>query len=285
MTKVTAAPAELNLDTKTVDGFGDEWSRFDQSGLSTSEREAIFEAYFRIVPAGVLHAGARVADFGVGSGRWAISVAPRVASLICVDASAEALAVAQRNLASFPNCIFHNSSLDEVAIEEASLDFAYSLGVLHHIPDTAAAMESCVRRLKPGAPFLVYLYYRFDNQPRWYRWIWQASETARRIVSKLPHGPRYVVSQVIAICVYWPLARLARAARAAGLPTDHMPLSQYASRSFYVMRTDALDRFGTRLEQRFTRAEIAAMMEECGLRDVRFSASAPFWCAIGWKRD
>jgi 2-polyprenyl-3-methyl-5-hydroxy-6-metoxy-1,4-benzoquinol methylase len=32
------------------------------------------------------------------------------------------------------------------------------LGVLHHIPDTAAAMRDCVRKLKLGAPFLFYLY-------------------------------------------------------------------------------------------------------------------------------
>ena len=47
------------------------------------------------------------------------------------------------------------------------------------------------------------------------------------------------------------------------------------------MRTNALDRFGTRLEQRFTRHEIAAMMENAGLRDLRFSEAPPFWCAVG----
>ena len=50
------------------------------------------------------------------------------------------------------------------------------------------------------------------------------------------------------------------------------------------MRTDSRDRFGTPLEQRFTRNEIAAMMESAGLDDVRFSDRAPFWCAVGIKR-
>jgi len=47
------------------------------------------------------------------------------------------------------------------------------------------------------------------------------------------------------------------------------------------MRTDALDRFGTRLEQRFTRDEIAHMMEAAGLVDIRFSEKMPFWVAVG----
>ena len=48
------------------------------------------------------------------------------------------------------------------------------------------------------------------------------------------------------------------------------------------MRTDALDRFGTRLEQRFSRAQITTMMSDAGLVDVRFG-DAPYWCALGFK--
>jgi len=47
------------------------------------------------------------------------------------------------------------------------------------------------------------------------------------------------------------------------------------------MRTDALDRFGTRLEHRFTRAEIQEMMEAAGLKDIVFSEREPFWVACG----
>ena len=47
---------------------------------------------------------------------------------------------------------------------------------------------------------------------------------------------------------------------------------------------DALDRFGTRLEKRFTRAQIERMMAEAGLEKIAFSDREPFWCAIGYKR-
>jgi hypothetical protein len=50
------------------------------------------------------------------------------------------------------------------------------------------------------------------------------------------------------------------------------------------MRTDALDRFGTRLEQRFTQQEIVQMMERVGLDHIRLSDSVPFWCAVGQKK-
>ncbi len=50
------------------------------------------------------------------------------------------------------------------------------------------------------------------------------------------------------------------------------------------MRTDALDRFGTRLEQRFSREQIKVMMEKVGLERIEFSANMPFWCAVGYCR-
>jgi hypothetical protein len=46
--------------------------------------------------------------------------------------------------------------------------------------------------------------------------------------------------------------------------------------SFYTMRTDAIDRFGTRLELRFTRAEITAKLTEAGCSNVQFSDKLPF---------
>ena len=51
------------------------------------------------------------------------------------------------------------------------------------------------------------------------------------------------------------------------------------------MRTDALDRFGTRLEQRFTRKQVEMMMEAAGLEQIVFSDHSPFWCAVGRRRQ
>ncbi len=271
-----------NLDKNVVEGFGDEWTRFDQSGLSASELEAMFENYFSIFPWDALPPNAVGFDLGCGSGRWARLVAPRVGKLHLIDPSA-ALDVARRNLAAADNCEFHLAGVENIPLEDGSCDFGYSLGVLHHVPDTPAGIRACVEKLKPGAPFLVYLYYRFDNRPVWFRALWRVSDIFRRGISRLPHGARFAISQVIALLIYWPLARAAKIAERSGMNVERMPLSQYRDNSFYTMRTDALDRFGTRLEQRFTRAEIAAMMADAGLGDIIFSDRS-FWTAVGYKR-
>jgi hypothetical protein len=96
---------------------------------------------------------------------------------------------------------------------------------------------------------------------------------------------RHVVTDAIAAGVYLPLAMAARVAERQGMDVSHFPLAAYRQSSFYTMRTDALDRFGTQLEQRFTREEIESMMRSAGLTDIRFRNGVPYWCAIGTRKS
>jgi ubiquinone/menaquinone biosynthesis C-methylase UbiE len=276
--------AAVNIDCETITGFGREWSRFTQTGLGYDERERIFGDYFTVFPWERLPPGGGTgADIGCGSGRWALLVAPRVAHLHLVDASSEALSVARSNLAGIGNISYHHAIVDVLPFPDASLDFVYSLGVLHHVPDTQAAILALALKLKPGAPLLLYLYYAFDNRPWWFRYLWKISDLLRRGLVRMPWGVRYGISQVIAILVYWPLARTARWLERGGRLPSTWPLAYYRDKSFYVMRTDAIDRFGTRLEQRFTRAQIETMLRNAGFVDIRFSEKQPYWCVAAVK--
>tara|TARA_Y100000996_G_scaffold415244_1_gene408904 strand:- start:3028 stop:3855 length:828 start_codon:yes stop_codon:yes gene_type:complete len=271
-----------NQDKNTVEGFGDEWSRFDQSDLPEDEQQLLFDEYFSVFPWKDISKESVGFDLGCGTGRWAKSVAPKVKKLICIDPS-NAIDIAKKNLSNFDNCEFDSATVDDISIDNNSMDFGYSLGVLHHVPDTEMGIKQCVEKLKKGAPLLLYLYYRFDNRPFWFRFIWSISDLLRKIISKMPYGLRYIFSQIIAVVVYFPLARTALYLEKLNLNVSNFPLSSYKNLSFYTMRTDALDRFGTRLEQRFTRDEIKNMMESAGLENIKFSNSKPFWVAVGYK--
>jgi SAM-dependent methyltransferase len=265
-----------NIDTATVKGFGDEWSAFDQTELPKAERQAMFDGYFAVFPFDKLPSDAEGFDLGCGSGRWAALVAPRVGLLHCIDPAAKALEIAKRNV---PGARFHLADASSIPLADGSQDFGYSLGVLHHVPDTAKALEACVRKLKPGAPFLLYLYYAFDNRPPWYRLVWKGSDLLRRGICRLPFALRKAVTSAIALGLYWPLARLSRAFG------PNFPLHAYRGSSLYTMRTDALDRFGTRLERRFTKEQMCEIMSRAGLTGIRFSDSIPYWTAVGFKAE
>jgi ubiquinone/menaquinone biosynthesis C-methylase UbiE len=272
-----------NFDPNVIDDFGDEWEAYDQSSIDYKELEKRFSEYFKLFSWNEAVCNGVGADFGCGTGRWARFVADKVNSLICIDASSKAINVARRNTSDKSNCYVVQGKVDGLPIPDNSLDFAYSLGVLHHLPDTSNAIKNCTSKLKPGAPFLIYLYYAFDNRPMWYSLIWKCSDIFRRVISRWPFFIKYLLSNIIAIIVYYPLTRFALLAEKIGINVSNIPLSYYRSKGFYTMRTDALDRFGTRLENRFTQDQIKKMMEDAGLVDIRFSDIAPYWCAVGIK--
>jgi len=272
----------MNQDSTTVSSFGDEWHRFDQSSVSPAELRKIFKDYFSIFPWHKVTARSQGFDMGCGSGRWAQFVAPRVGLLHCIDPST-ALDVARQNLRQFPNVAYHSASVSDKPLPPNSQDFGYSLGVLHHVPDTLSAIRSCVSLLKPGAPFLMYLYYDFDNRPPWYRCLWHASNYCRLLIRRLPSSFKQIVTDLIAFSVYLPLSRFALFVESLGLSVESIPLSYYRHSSIYTLRTDSRDRFGTPLEQRFSRRLIAKMCTLSGLENLQFSSTAPYWCVVGYK--
>lgn len=274
-----------NVDHAVVHDFGQEWTKFRQNEAGgNDDLPNLFEKYFAIFPWLDLPAQAMGFDLGCGSGRWARFVAPRIGRLHCIDASSAALDVARHNLEELPNCEFHCASVDAIPLPDSSADFGYSLGVLHHIPDTQKGISDCVRKLKPGAPFLLYLYYAFDNRRWWFRSLWKISDILRLSICRLPFRIKTLGCDLLAATVYWPLARISGLLERLGMKVDAFPLSAYRDRTFYGMRTDALDRFGTRLERRFSRNQIATMMQRAGLENIIFS-DVVFWCAIGYRSN
>ncbi|MBK7560898.1 MAG: hypothetical protein IPI68_05135 [Chitinophagaceae bacterium] len=84
-----------------------------------------------------------------------------------------------------------------------------------------------------------------------------------------------------------PFVLLCRFLKFVGVPKrirQNIPLQVYENQSFYIIRNDSLDRFGTPLEQRFSRKQIQAMMEQAGLSHIVFSERTPYWHAIGQKQ-
>lgn len=269
-----------NADKRTIAGFDSIWRSYGGNDAARSDEP--FEMYFSIFPREMLN-DAEGFELGCGNGRIARSVAARAGLLHCIEPTSGGIAASKRTMAHASNVRFHEASADRIPLPDGSQDFGYSIGVLHHIPDPQAGLRACVRKLKPGAPFLLYVYYSLDNRPAWFRAIWQASDVARRAIARLPFPLRYGASTFMAAAAYWPLSRAARLAGKVGLPTRNIPLSLYAHRPWHDLRADSLDRFGTAVEHRFSKAEIETMMTAAGLTRVRFAEGAPYWVALGFK--
>jgi 2-polyprenyl-3-methyl-5-hydroxy-6-metoxy-1,4-benzoquinol methylase len=274
-----------NKDKEVIKDFGKEWSRFSQGkNLTQEELVNIFNGYFNIFPSDNFFTDKSIGfDMGCGSGRWASLVALRVKKLICVDASEEALKVAKENLKNLSNCEYRCSTAEDFNVEDETMDFGYSLGVLHHVTNAEESLKNCVKKLKRGSPFLLYLYYKFDNRSFAFKSIWVLSNVLRFFICKLPFFLKKLITDLIAAIIYWPISRIAKLINFLGLDDSSVPLSFYKNSSFYTMRTDSLDRFGTKLEKRYTKKSMELLMSKCGLEDIKFSETEPFWVAVGFK--
>jgi SAM-dependent methyltransferase len=273
-----------NRHDETLAAFDSNWAALGRgrSRGPGTEADSGFANFFSILPLAQLSGGEGF-ELGCGFGRMARRIAPHVGRLHCIEPSAAGLASARRAMGHLPHVEFHQAAVDAIPLADGSQDFGYSLGVLHHIPDTEAGLRACVAKLKPGAPFLLYLYYSLDNRPSWFRALWKASDALRRRISRLPFRLRRALSDALAIGAYWPLSRTARLAERLGFEVGSLPLSYYRRSSFATLRADSLDRFGTPLERRFSRREIDEMMRRAGLERIAFREGPPYWVAVGYK--
>ena len=277
-----------NLDQNVIDGFGHEWAAFDYAETETTEAlDAQFAAYCAPLDLSQFNPETSVAgDFGAGSGRWSSRLAPFFSRVYALEPSDGASTVLKTKFASDPKIVVLQETVGVNSIPVSSLDLAMSLGVLHHIPDTALAIKDVARSIKPGGIFLCYLYYNLENKPTYYKLIFKGVNVVRRIISASPQPFRRLSATIIAALVYWPLARLSKVLSKLGRNTLNLPLHHYADMPFVMLANDALDRFGTSLEQRFSKAEITEMLSaaDFDLTTLKFSEIEPFWTFVVNKK-
>ena len=276
---------EKNLDKETVKSFGEEWIKF--SSFDAGEIERMGNEYFDILDQTSVDENSYVLDVGCGTGRWSFYLSPKVRFIEAIDPSDAVFSAANLTSAK-PNIRVTKAGVDNIPFADNSFDFIFSLGVLHHIPDTEGAIKKIYEKLRPGGYFLVYLYYSLDNRGKIYKIIFTLSNSVRKIISGMPKVIKQIMAEIISFTVYLPFVFLARICKAL-FPRKEwykkIPLSYYHNKSLTIIRNDALDRFGTPLEKRFSKIEIERMLKNAGFFDVSFSQKPPFWHGIARKPD
>jgi ubiquinone/menaquinone biosynthesis C-methylase UbiE len=271
---------DKNIDEKVVDSFGEEWLKFN-----TFSDEEILNAgnqYFDIIDSTIVNKDSYCIDFGCGTGRWSKYLSSKVGFIEGIDPS-NAILAAHKLLNKQQNIRLSKASIDNIPFDDNTFDFGMSIGVLHHIPDTKKALRNCVEKIKIGGHMYIYIYYNLDNRGFIFKSIFKISNFIRLIISSLPKFFKKIVCDIIAFLVYIPFVYLGIFFKTIGLKklAKKTPLNYYQDKSIYIIRNDALDRFGTRLEQRFTKNEIIVMMNDSGLSNIIISNNMPYWHAVG----
>jgi len=271
-----------NIDSAVVKDFGDEWLRFKD--YSDEDIRSLAIMYFDILTDEIINKNSYALDIGCGTGRWTKFLSNRIGFIEAIDPS-NAVFAADHLLETVENVRITMASVDTIPFNNETFDFAMSIGVLHHIPNTQKAMKDCVKKLKKGGYFYCYLYYNLDNKGFIFKSIFRLSDLFRKTISHMPTAIKKFSCDLLAVFFYMPFILSARLLKQLGFRelSKKIPLSDYANKSFFIIRNDSLDRFGTKLEQRFSKVQVEALMRESGLEEIIISPSSPYYHAIGRK--
>lgn len=245
---------------RTQASFAYEWTHFNNWKASG---ELNFADYFSNFDLDSLR-GRTVLDAGCGMGRHARQIAPFAGAVVAVDFSS-AIDQAARNSSDQPNVHCIQADLTRLPLAEEIFELVYSMGVLHHLDDTAGALRELARTLKPGGRLRLYLYWKRSGIAGG---ILRIVEAARTVTTRLPfrflRALCWTLSVILFVVVVLPYRLLAK----FGITSSSWPLIVYAKYPFNVLYNDQFDRFSAPLEKRYTEGEVRTLLESAGLRDV-----------------
>ncbi len=138
--------------------------------------------------------GRQVLEVGCGQGGMAQLWAERGANVTAVDLNPDAIETTRTRftLAQLPGRI-ELADANVLQFPNASFDYCYSWGVLHHSPDLDRSIAELMRVLKPGGGFGVMLYHReslyYRYRVRYYEGFVHAER--RNLPSELALASRY----------------------------------------------------------------------------------------------
>lgn len=133
-------------------GFDERWRTNPKIQATTA---GVFQEKTGLLPEDV--SGRIVLDAGCGCGRFSAAAASFGGDVVGVDLSESGLSAARANA---PGVSLIRASLLDLPLKTASVDLAFSLGVLHHTPDPAAAFAEVARTVKRGGTLAIWVYVR-----------------------------------------------------------------------------------------------------------------------------
>lgn len=150
---------------KTTETFSDKWSKFKQYGLNEKHQEFLMGWYqkkFGLSSQGELESffadRKRILECGPGSGFNSRFMAQHSAGEVFALDVSEAAFTTYENTCDLPNCSVVQADLMDAPFPNEYFDFIIADGVLHHTPNTRAAVEALYEKLAPGGQFFFYVY-------------------------------------------------------------------------------------------------------------------------------
>ncbi len=234
-----ARPGHADAVARTLRGYSYEHVELRDF---VREIERWWKNFLRLIPDAPSRIGGQVGvDFGCGEGRFLYCAHRCGAEVVGMDLS-EGVEVARANTADCPRVHIVQGDIYHPPLRSGVFDFAYSLGVLHHLPDPRAGFRQLVPLVKPAGRVWIWVY-GLQGMRLWYRlshltWL-------RPIAPRLPRpiqiGLSGLIAALLEVFLWMPCRLLAHLPNGESLVT-RIPLGDACRRPFQTKVRSVLDR-------------------------------------------
>ncbi len=258
-------------ESNYADNFGMQWNKFRQTQLDSYTGHSISADRFWKATGWRRRdiAGQWVLDAGCGAGRFAEVALEAGAKVIALDYSG-AVDACFANLRHHPNLHVVQGDIYALPFIRNFFPFAYSLGVLQHTPDVAAAFAALPPVLAGGGGQLCVDFYELS----WKSWFWP-KYWLRPLTRRLPQQLLFRTLERLVpplLSISMTLGRIPF----VGQSIKHLvpvanyhgffSLSQQQLREFALL--DTFDMFAPRYDSPQTAAAVRGLLRQSGLRET-----------------
>lgn len=262
---------------RTRDSFGYQWTVFSEMVVDFRENFLNYIAPLdeRFFP------GKRGLDLGCGFGRHIYNAAKFGAEMVGVDIS-DAIESTRVNTEGLPNVHLVQANAYELPFKPGVFDFAYSIGVLHHLPEPERAFNCLVRLVRPGGSVFIWVY----SSTR--RILNMMLESVRAVTTRSPKSVQQACSFVGAaidwVCFVLPYRWLSNLPGVGPIVRRVGParLKVYAEYPFQVVYADWFDRLAAPIRFYYDADAMRGWLDRAKLSHVAISPTGMFgWRAYG----
>jgi SAM-dependent methyltransferase len=263
----------MNSRDRTIEDFGEQWLKYSDNRGYYGSIELFSDILHPFLDPGQI-AGLKVAEVGSGTGRIVNMLLRSGARHVIAVEPSEAFGPLCKNLTEPEKVTCLNIRGDELP-PFGDLDYVFSIGVLHHIPDPSPVVGAAYRALRPGGQFLVWLYGKEGNNL-----YLLLVKPLRKITKHLPH---FLLASLVE-AVYWPMMLYVDLCRALPFPLRRYLVSVFSKMSPEKRRLIIYDQLNPNYAKYYSRSEAEKLLLACKFIDVRCHHRHGYsWTVIGTK--
>ncbi|OGP90872.1 MAG: hypothetical protein A2157_05355 [Deltaproteobacteria bacterium RBG_16_47_11] len=261
------------VQIQTIEDFGDQWKRYADNEGYYGSLELFSDILSPFLKPEQIK-GCRVAEIGSGTGRIVNMVLEAGARHIIAVEPSDAFEVLCRNITQ-PGRVTCLKVTGDQLPPYGDLDYIFSIGVLHHIPDPKPVVEAVFKALRSGGHFLVWLYGREGNEP-YLTFI----HLLRSLTRHLPH---FALATLVWM-IYFPLLTYILLCRQFPLPLRPYLLSVFGRMSPDKRRLVIYDQLNPAYAKYYTRFEAEKLLREGRFENIRSHHRHGYsWTVMGTK--